>query len=200
MQFNLRRTLHSTPVRHREEVSSLLQTTVAANADCHVGCAGPRSTRSELVKLNLKPALRPMGIPTAIAPPSTNQDYAPLGSNDGPARLPATARLGCGLCVCCILIGLGLGGVFAYGALKPKTSLIDKVVAPPPPPPYEFVPLWGKLTRSGGSGKLVAKRPIRKSSPPPPLSRRRSPPPPPPAAALPDSELVLDILEHGTGE
>jgi hypothetical protein len=200
MQFDLKRTLHSTPVRHREEVSSLLQTTVAANADCHVGCAGPPSTRSELAKLNLKPALRPMGIPSAIAPPSTSQGYALLGSNDGPVKLESTTRLGCGLCVCCILIVLGLGGVFAYGALKPKTSLIDdKVVAPPPPPPYEFVPIWGKITRSAGSGKLVAKRPTRHSSPPPPLSRRRSPPPPP-LAAVPESELLLDILEHGTGE
>lgn len=201
MQFNLRKTLHVTPVRHREEVSSLLQTAVSANADCHVGCAGPPSTRSELARLNLKPALRPLGIPPAIAAPSTSQGYALLGSNDGPARLETTSRLGCGLCLCCILIVLGLGGVLAYGALKPsKSSLIDdQVAAPPPPPPYEFVPLWGKLARSGGSGKLVAKRPIRKSSPPPPLSRRRSPPPPP-AAALPESELVLDILEHGTGE
>lgn len=198
MQFNLRKTLHATPVRHREEVSSLLQTTVSANADCHVGCAGPPSTRSELARLNLKPALRPLGIPPAIARPSTSQGYALLGSNDGPVRLP-TNRLGCGLCVCCILIVLCLGGVLVYVALKPRTSLIDEqVAAPPPPPPYEFVPIWGKLTKSAGSGKVIAKRPVRRSSPPPPLSRRRSPPPP--LAALPESQLVLDILEHGTGE
>jgi len=174
MQFDLRKTLHG--VRHREEVSSLLQTTVAANADCHVGCAGPPSTRSDLARLNLRPALRQMGIPTGVK----TQPYTRLESNDGPARLPPKR---CGLCVCCILIVLGLIGALAYAALKPP---IDDPVASPPAPPYEFTPLWGKLSRSGGAGKGAARHSVR-----------RAPPPPPPAAA---PELELDILEHGTGE
>lgn len=190
MQFNLRRTLHATPVRHREEISSLLQTTVAANADCHVPCAGPASNRSDLARLNLKPAAQPLGIP---AMPTTG--YSLVESNNGPVRLTDGAyRWRCLLCLCCMLVLVGGGVGLAYGLRPSSSSSSAPVAAGPPPPPYVATPLWGRLS-TRNIGKIPGKRPVRRSAPPPP---RKSPPPP--SAALPDSDLVLDILEHGTGE
>ena len=191
MQFNLRKTLHATPIRHREEISSLLQTAVAANADCHVPCAGPPSNRSELARLNLKPALRPMGVP------ATTTGYTLVESNNGPVRLEDEAcPWRCMLCLCCILILVGGGVGLAYG-LRPSSSSSSSatVAAGPPPPPYVATPLWGRLS----TRKVPSKRSARRSPPPPPPPPQRKSPPPP-SAALPDSDLVLDILEHGTGE
>ena len=122
LRFNLRSTLGSPSQLRAEEASSLLTTHVHESSNASVPCAVQGGM--ELAKLNLRPAVRPMG---RFAP--TRVKYAQLDTEEQQPALSNNAgcRLGC--CIACLCLVAPLATAAAV-----LIHILHTVGHPPPPP------------------------------------------------------------------
>jgi len=202
LRFNLRSTLATNLRPKTEETSSLLRTHVHGSANANIPCAVPATAATNLSRLNLKPAVKPLFSSMNVC--ATHSKYARLQTIDESdpqqqqqqqqqGRQPSLSNVWCRGPFWCILLTLGLVGALAYVSWRGGSQPRRQQQRPPPPPPPRTLPaglrtITAKAKRApNGKPAAIAPRrlPPPPPTPPPPASPPPSPPPSPPFAPPP---------------